>query len=105
MLYWVQLVVLLALGITYPLITLSTIAQTAAKRRKQKKQAPPRMVKPQPTVSLTTLEKIAHVIQNNAAYIAAKEILKRKRSIGIIFWVGKCIIWDHFNQFYLLLFL
>ena len=35
----------LALGITYPLITLSTIAQTAAKRRKQKKQAPPRMVK------------------------------------------------------------
>ena len=68
----------LALGITYPLITLSTIAQTAAKRRKQKKQAPLRMVKPQPTVSLTTLEKIAHVIQNNAAYIAAKEILKEK---------------------------
>ena len=68
----------LALGITYPLITLSTIAQTAAKRRKQKKQAPPRMVKPQPTVSLTTLEKSLMLSKITLLILLLKKFLKKK---------------------------
>lgn len=74
----------LALGITYPLITLSTIAQTAAKKKEAEEASTTEDgKKPQPTVSLITLEKIAHVIQNNAAYIAAKEILKEKGPLGL----------------------
>lgn len=75
----------LALGITYPLITLSTIAQTAAKKKEAEEasEITENTQKSQPTVSLTTLEKIVYAIQNNAAYIAAKEILKEKGPLGL----------------------
>ena len=67
----------LALGITYPLITLSTIAQTAAKK-KEAEASTTEDGKTPTDRQFNNFGKIAHVIQNNAAYIAAKEILKEK---------------------------
>ena len=70
----------LALGITYPLITLSTIAQTAAKKKEEQENNKPEL---KPTVSLTTLEKIHYAIVNNPAYLAAKEIIQEKGIFGL----------------------
>ncbi|KAL6452813.1 PMP47A Peroxisomal membrane protein PMP47A [Candida maltosa Xu316] len=71
----------LALGITYPLITLSTIAQTAAKKKEEAGESTQKELKP--TVSLTTLQKICHAIHNNPAYLAAKEIIEEKGILGL----------------------
>lgn len=70
----------LALGITYPLITLSTLAQTAAKKKEEQEQIKSEL---KPTVSLTTLEKIHYAIINNPTYLAAKEIIEEKGIFGL----------------------
>ncbi|RCK64609.1 Peroxisomal membrane protein PMP47A [Candida viswanathii] len=70
----------LALGITYPLITLSTLAQTAAKKKEEQEKNKPEV---KPTVSMTTLQKVHFAIVTNPAYLAAKEIIEEKGFLGL----------------------
>ncbi|KAI5965171.1 uncharacterized protein KGF55_001391 [Candida pseudojiufengensis] len=76
----------LSMIVTYPLVTLSTLAQTKAKK---KEEIESKLTKEQQhkleieNSKLTFNEKLIKKFQNNSSYIAAKEIIKEKGIFGL----------------------
>ncbi|EAZ63057.2 Peroxisomal membrane protein PMP47 [Scheffersomyces stipitis CBS 6054] len=68
----------LAMIVTYPLVTLSTLAQTAQKKKSQEPSKAPKS-----SISLTTREQIVSAISKSPTFVAAQEIIKEKGPLGL----------------------
>ncbi|KAK6459237.1 peroxisomal membrane protein PMP47 [Scheffersomyces xylosifermentans] len=73
----------LAMIVTYPLVTLSTLAQTTQRKKKLEAEEAEKAGKPKASISITTQEKIVKAITNNPSYLAAQEIIKEKGFLGL----------------------
>ncbi|KAI5949524.1 hypothetical protein KGF57_004734 [Candida theae] len=81
----------LSMIVTYPLVTLSTLAQTKA-RKKEEKQTEAEIEAEQHRLSkLTAHQKFAHNFHNSSTVLAAKEIIKEKGVLGLYSGLGSAI--------------
>ncbi|KAG7664846.1 uncharacterized protein J8A68_001604 [[Candida] subhashii] len=70
----------LSMIVTYPLVTLSTLAQTAAKKKEEKQKDEQEL---KATISPTTQAKILNALRNNPSWLATKEIIREKGITGL----------------------
>lgn len=73
----------LSMIVTYPLVTLSTLAQTQKKKKKQREELTKQETMDGGTISKSTQHKILLAIQTNPSYLAAKEIIATKGFLGL----------------------
>ncbi|CAI5758627.1 unnamed protein product [Candida verbasci] len=72
----------LSMIVTYPLVTLSTLAQTTAKKKEEKAKQLSVEAKKQLS-NLSINEKILLKLKTNSSYLAAKEIIQEKGILGL----------------------
>lgn len=74
----------LSMIVTYPLVTLSTLAQTTEKKKKDAAEKPEVVEKKKEEFKFTQLHlKIANFIVNSSSYQAAQEIIRQKGPLGL----------------------
>ncbi|EGW31604.1 uncharacterized protein SPAPADRAFT_56422 [Spathaspora passalidarum NRRL Y-27907] len=74
----------LSMIVTYPLITLSTLAQTATKRKEAEEKPEPEQEKElKASISPVTQHKILSALEKNSTFAAIREVIQEKGVLGL----------------------